>query len=105
MLLKKTVGGCSLTWDRVTYSWDADGDVTEVPAELGAMLLAIRGGGYEVVDSPSRRQLAALKAKADAEAAARAEAEAAAAAELAAKGDGPAADDGQGVPKEDGAPA
>lgn len=49
MHLKKKAGGGSITRDGETYEWASDGAVTEVPDDLGAELLTIRGGGYEAV--------------------------------------------------------
>jgi hypothetical protein len=46
MLLRKAQGGTTVNWRGTSYTWDEDGDVTDVPAELGEELLAIQGGGY-----------------------------------------------------------
>jgi hypothetical protein len=52
MWLQKDKGGCSILWRRVDYAWPEDNSVCEVPEQLGAELLAIRGGGYKVVPAP-----------------------------------------------------
>ncbi|MFB9926000.1 hypothetical protein ACFORO_12525 [Amycolatopsis halotolerans] len=45
MLLRKHTGGCTVGG----HEWAEDGDVVEVPYELGAELLAIAPGDYEHV--------------------------------------------------------
>lgn len=71
MELKKEQGGVSIG----EFTWAKDGDVVEVPDELGAELLAIKGGDYSRVDpapAPPEKP-AAPAAKAPAAAAAPAE--------------------------------
>jgi hypothetical protein len=52
MHLQKDRGGCEITHRKVVYAWPEDDSVCEVPDELGANLLGIRGGGYRVVLAP-----------------------------------------------------
>ncbi len=52
MHLQKDRGGCEITHRKVVYAWPEDDSVCEVPDELGAELLGIRGGGYRVVVAP-----------------------------------------------------
>lgn len=44
MLLIKEQGGCTIAG----YTWENDGDATEVPYELAVELLAIKGGDFSV---------------------------------------------------------
>jgi len=69
MLLRKETGGCSITYERAGYAWEKDGDITEVPYDLGVELLAISGGGFGIVDTPTAREAKAVAAKAKADAA------------------------------------
>lgn len=46
MLLKKATGGCTV----LGYTWEKDGDTVEVPDDVAAELLSIRGGGFEAAD-------------------------------------------------------
>ena len=49
MLLRKEQGGAVVAG----YEWAEDGDVVEVPGDLGLELLAIKGGGFsEVLPEP-----------------------------------------------------
>jgi hypothetical protein len=50
MLLKKATGGCTV----LGYTWEKDGDVVEVPEDVAAELLSIRGGGFEAVEADSK---------------------------------------------------
>lgn len=50
MHLSKDQGGTGITHRGVVYAWENDGDVTEVPHELGVDLVAL--GGYRVVPPP-----------------------------------------------------
>lgn len=52
MWVRKESGGTTMTYRRVDYEWPDAGSVTEVPDEFGAILLAIRGGGYSEVPAP-----------------------------------------------------
>jgi hypothetical protein len=52
MWLQKEKGGCSILWRRVDYAWPEDGSVCDVPDDLATDLLAIKGGGYNVVTAP-----------------------------------------------------
>lgn len=52
MWLRKEQGGTEITYRKVVYAWPEDGSVAEVPPELGADLLSIRGAGYSVAKSP-----------------------------------------------------
>ena len=46
MRLKKETGGCEVAG----FTWANDGDVVDVPDDLGAELLAIPGGGFSYVE-------------------------------------------------------
>jgi hypothetical protein len=49
MLLRKEQGGAIVAG----YEWANDGDVVDVPGDLGLELLAIKGGGFtEVLPQP-----------------------------------------------------
>ena len=51
MWLKKETGGTTV----LGFTWENDGDVVEVPDEVAAELLAIRGGGFrQAEDGPER---------------------------------------------------
>lgn len=50
MWLRKDQGGCEITYRGAVYAWGQDGDVTDVPHELGVDLVQI--GGYQVAESP-----------------------------------------------------
>jgi len=105
MLLAKDSGGTTIMHGRVPYTWEKDGDVIEVPDDLGAELLGIRGGGYSeaAATRAALKSAAAAKAKADADAAAEA-ARVQAEADAETARDDPGADgDGQDAPKGDGA--
>jgi hypothetical protein len=53
MWLRKEVGSVTQSWRGTTYTWEHDGDVVEVPDELGLELLAIRGAGFsEELEAP-----------------------------------------------------
>jgi hypothetical protein len=52
MRVRKESGGTTITWRRVQYEWPEDGFVLDVPVELGAELLGIRGGGYSEAPAP-----------------------------------------------------
>lgn len=50
MLLRKETGGAGVTHGGKTYTWDAGGSVTNVPDDLGHVLLSIRGAGYSIAE-------------------------------------------------------
>ena len=52
MRVRKESGGTTVTWGNIAYEWPEDGSVTDVPAEFGAELLSIRGGGYTEILAP-----------------------------------------------------
>jgi len=63
MWLRKEQGGTELTFRKEVYAWPEDGSVTEVPPELGADLLSIRGAGYSVAEAPEPEPEPAAKAE------------------------------------------
>lgn len=52
MHVRKESGGTTIAWRNVAYEWREDDSVLKVPDEFGAILLAIRGGGYSEVPEP-----------------------------------------------------
>lgn len=54
MWLKKETGGTTIEHEAVHYHFPADDPLCEVPARLGTILLAIRGGGYAEVPAPPK---------------------------------------------------
>jgi len=52
MWVRKQSGGTTITHRRVQYEWPEDGAVIDVPPELGADLLHIRGGGFSEAPEP-----------------------------------------------------
>jgi hypothetical protein len=60
--LKKDSGGTTIEHRGERYHWPADDPVLEVPAELGHILLNIRGAGYTEVPAPPKPAPAAAKA-------------------------------------------
>jgi hypothetical protein len=66
MWLRKASGGTSLRHRNRTYSWHEDGDVTEVPPELGTALLGIQDADYEAAEPPVKAVPAAKPVQAPA---------------------------------------
>lgn len=54
MLVRKQVGGVTLSHKGKRYTWKSDGDTVKVPDDWGVELVAIRGGGFtEVLPEPA----------------------------------------------------
>ena len=66
MHVRKESGGTTITHRRVQYEWPEDGSVIEVPDELGADLLGIRGGGYSEAPEPKPAEFSEIDPKAEA---------------------------------------
>jgi hypothetical protein len=64
MYLAKASGGTTLNYLGKPYTWEADGDVLEVPDALGAQLLAIHGAGYTEIPPEEVKAAAEAEAKA-----------------------------------------
>ena len=52
MRIRKESGGTTITHRNARYEWPEDGSVTDVPPDLAADLLGIRGGGYSEAPEP-----------------------------------------------------
>lgn len=53
MWVRKESGGTTITHRNVSYEWPEDGSVADIPPELAADLLSIRGGGYSEAPQPA----------------------------------------------------
>lgn len=66
MWLRKEAGGTTIQHQGTPYHWPADEPLCEVPADLGHILLNIRGADYAEVPAPPKPAPAASKAPAPA---------------------------------------